>query len=499
MIPSSNGLPTPLATLDDVLDGGDTSEKPVKVFVGHNLGNRVFLISLPMHEFYGMSEVANEPARDGDTIAQRKLDPAHAHKLATYILKGLVSAAIDYREGRNQPVSEAMNAVLRKMGPQPYLSMQPIVVNIRDCDVRGADIRGIRLLDKQTDETTGFKVFLSQRHVLWVVDGQHRRKAMQMVFEFLELLRSSRNYPKKGNLVPFGDGEALTSEEVKVWEECFERARTFCTVSVEVHLGLKPDAERQLFHDLNRLGKKVDTNLALQFDNSNPVNLFIKERLMDELGLGVVENDVKNWSDDDGRIVRKDLVSVNAILLLNRTNINGATPQAIEGRTDTAYWFWSAIREIEGFGEDRAREKTVAAQPVVLKAIAKLVYDFSFSNRRPDDGDDLTERLLSSLADIDFSHSNPMWRYYNMSEEERQELGLAGLSKYLPSDETGNRDLGSFQGGFMRFGAKHNDIYPIVGDMIRWKIKLPNRHIKGRFADLDIDLDFPGEPAQSHI
>ncbi|RVD67222.1 hypothetical protein EN751_37940, partial [Mesorhizobium sp. M4A.F.Ca.ET.029.04.2.1] len=87
-------------------------------------------------------------------------------------------------------------------------------------------------------------------------------------------------------MVPFGDGQAISGDELQVWEECFERARTFCTVAVEVHLGLQPDEERQLFHDLNRLGKKVDTNLALQFDNSNPVNLFIKERLMEELGLG---------------------------------------------------------------------------------------------------------------------------------------------------------------------------------------------------------------------
>ena len=82
MIPSQNGLPTPLGTLDDVLDGGDTSEKPMKVFVGHNLGNRTFLMQVPMHEFFGLSEVANDPGRDGDTVAQRKLDPAHAAKLA---------------------------------------------------------------------------------------------------------------------------------------------------------------------------------------------------------------------------------------------------------------------------------------------------------------------------------------------------------------------------------------------------------------------------------
>lgn len=28
----------------------------------------------------------------------------------------------------------------------------------------------------------------------------------------------------------------------------------------------------------------------------------------------------------------------------------------------------------------------------------------------------------------------------------------------------------------MRFGAKQNDIYPVIGDMIRWKLNLPNRH-----------------------
>ena len=36
--------------------------------------------------------------------------------------------------------------------------------------------------------------------------------------------------------------------------------------------------------------------------------------------------------------------------------------------------------------------------------------------------------------------------------------------------------MGSYQGGVMRFGAKHNDIYPILGDMIRWKLDLPSRH-----------------------
>jgi hypothetical protein len=117
----------------------------------------------------------------------------------------------------------------------------------------------------------------------------------------------------------------------------------------------------------------------------------------------------------------------------------------------------------------------VAAQPVVLKAIAKLVYDFSFSNRKPENGAELTETMLSKLTDLDFSHDNPMWRYYELVPEQREQSGLAGLSSYLPSEDGANRDLGSFQGGYMRFGAKHNDIYPIIGDMIRWRLGLPAR------------------------
>ncbi len=174
-------------------------------------------------------------------------------------------------------------------------------------------------------------------------------------------------------------------------------------------------------------------------------------------------------------MLRKDLVAVNAILLLNKTNINGATPQMIEGRTGMAFDFWSAVSDIDGFGDPQARERTVAAQPVVLKAIAKLIFDYSFSNRKPENGEEIAKQIIQSLSDIDFSHDNPMWNFYNLTPEELEGHGLTELAAYLPTNESGNRDLGSMQSGFMRFGSKHNDIYPVIGDMIRWKLKLPAR------------------------
>jgi hypothetical protein len=479
MYPKLKEMPTPLATLDDLMESGDASEKPFKVFIGHNLGNRTFLTLLPMHEFFGLSEVANDRARDGDTIAQRKLDPAHAQKLAVYLLKGLVAAAIERFRIKNQTVPQAFLDVQEKLGKQPYLSLQPLVVNIRECDPAGANLRGERLLADTNAETVCFRVYLGQRHILWVIDGQHRRKGMEIVFAFLEHVRSTGSYAKKGSLFPSDDGVA-TKEELSVWEECFSVARGHSTVAVEVHLGLSPEEERQLFHDLNNLGKKVETSLALQFDNSNPINLFIKDTIIGELGFDVVEKDITDWHADTGAVSRKDLVAVNAILFLNKTNIGGATPPLVSPKVELAKQFWTAVSAIPGFGEEQAKEQTVAAQPVVLKALAKLVYDFAFSPRRDDDADVYLEKLLSSLSDIDLSHSNPMWRYYEMSEVDRESNGLKGLAEYLPpTDDGANRDIGAFQNGYMRFGAKHNDIFPIISDMVRWQLDLPKRqHVK---------------------
>jgi hypothetical protein len=190
----------------------------------------------------------------------------------------------------------------------------------------------------------------------------------------------------------------------------------------------------------------------------------------------VVEKDVTDWHEDTGALSRKDLVAVNAILFLNKSNIGGAPPPVVSPRTETAFRFWETVTQIAGFGEHGAKEKTVAAQPVVLKALAKLVYDFGFSPRRGDHGDTHLETLLSGLTDIDFGHDNPMWRYYEMSDAERDAAGLTPLKSYLPAQDGANRDIGKFQGNVMRFGAKHNDIYPILGDMVRWRLGLPNRH-----------------------
>ena len=69
--------------------------------------------------------------------------------------------------------------MLHLLGEQPYFSLQPLVCNIRNVPVGGTGdggVRGLRL-ETTSGETAAFKVFLSERHILWVVDGQHRRHA----------------------------------------------------------------------------------------------------------------------------------------------------------------------------------------------------------------------------------------------------------------------------------------------------------------------------------
>lgn len=465
-----------LDNLDALVESGDANETPFNVFIGHNLGHRVFTMSVPFRKFKEISAVAND--RDAGPVAQRSLDEAHAKKLAVYMTKGLVSAAKMRRLTTGKEVPEVFDAILRKLGEQPYFSLQPIVCNIRNTTAAGTGpggIRGIRL-ETEKGETAAFKVFLSEKHILWVVDGQHRRHAADQVMTFLEEVRRSGKYPGKGAVLFADKGKVVSKEEMDVWNEAYEAARSYTTLTVEVHLGLDIAQERQLFHDLNRLAKKVDSSLAFQFDGSNPITLFIKNKLRGDLGLQITDSEPKDWAEDTGALVFKDLVAINATAFLNKGNVVGATPSIIAPREDIVANLWARISDIDNFGISRAKEKTVAAQPVLLKALAKITFDLNFSNRRPHNADELFAQFLERFPSINFGHDNPMWNYYGLTEQERISKGLETLKDFLPEETTGvNRDIGSLQGDYIRFGAKHNDIYPILADMIRWATGLPSR------------------------
>ncbi|WP_218007702.1 DNA sulfur modification protein DndB [Priestia aryabhattai] len=483
MIPTSSDLnPKPL---NQLIQRGDTSDMQLKAFICNNLGYSTLLAKMPMYDFYRMSDVANERSENGEPVTQRKLDLKHATELARYILKGLISTAIYEYTIKGKDPSEAHTRLQKMIGKQPYAALQPIVTNLRTAGINGKNLRA-QQIETSEREGVGIRLWLGQRDILWVVDGQHRRKAMQIVIDFLEEIRVEQKYPaKKNTLFPHNrDDRNVPTDELTVWSECYEITRAVCSVSVEIHLGLEVLEERQLFHDLNNLAKKVETSLALEFDSSNPVNAFIKEELIEKNLIRISPGDITDWHKDDGGITRKHIVSVNAHLLLNKSNINGATPGIVQERLVIAKRFWEAVLQIPGFGEESAKAKTVAAQPVVLKALAKLTYDFAFGRFS---NEQLLNKLLDRITDLDFSHDNPMWRYYQLTPEEIDLHGLNGLDIYLPDNSTGNRDPGLYEEttGWMRFGNRHNDIFPILADMIRWKINLPNRHKERETEELN--------------
>ncbi|WYV99103.1 hypothetical protein Amme3_00107 [Pseudomonas phage vB_PpuM-Amme-3] len=481
---TNEGLPTPITNIEDLLKEADSSARPEKVFIGHNLGHRTFLTLIPMKDFYAMSKVANERQPDGSPATQRPLNEGHATGLAKYILRGLISAAIAYRRNFNKPESPALTELQRVMGAQTYMSMQPIIANLRTCAPDGAGIEGKRM--ESDGETACFKVYLGQRDLLYVIDGQHRRYAMDLVFEFLTEIRLNRKYPRKPKLFE-GDFKAFIEPDVlAAWDECDEVARGFCKIAVEIHLGLGVQEEQQLFHDLNNLAKKVEKSLALKFDSANPINRFIQSDLLPSILQwdDVADGDQANWKQDTGRWTFRDLAAVNAILFLNKTSIASASPTDVEDKQEIASRMWDEVSKVPGFGMAGAKSKTVAAQPVVVKAIAKLVYDLAFGRKRDENSESDLDKLLSNLHLLNFAHNNPVWRFYQMTEQERVRAKLAGLREYLPDGGATTRDIGSYdkQTGWMKFGTRHNDIYPIIGDMIRWQLQLPSRHA-GKEAD----------------
>ncbi|NDV24427.1 hypothetical protein [Desulfovibrio sp. JC022] len=111
----------------------------------------------------------------------------------------------------------------------------------------------------------------------------------------------------------------------------------------------------------------------------------------------------------------------------------------------------------------------------MLKSLAKLTHDCAFGQNN--DAEQL-EMLFSKIEEIDFSHETPVWRYYDLSEEEVTENRLEKLREYLPDDSDGKqRSVGLYNTSSktMNFAGHDKDKMQILGDMIRFMCGLPSR------------------------
>ena len=451
---------------------------------GNNFGNPTMLVAMPIRQFYDQSQVANQqtidksPDMKGEPIAQRPLDKAHASALATYMLKGTIKSSIISFEQKKEPVPPSLLKLRERVGDQPYVALQPITVNLRKTPFGEFD----NVFPKRNADgvTVGFQIGIASHHTLWVIDGQHRRFAMDMLFEFIRDIIQTRSFPSRNVGVFPGSkkGASIDQDEMEAWNLVYDQLTGPNTIVVEVHLGLSIEQERQLFHDLNKLVKRVAAGLALKFDTANPVNQFVNEHLINSGAVKVTESDHPDWHKDTGAFTRKDLTSINSLMFLGVMSEKKATPIHIQEYSDHAKRFWKQVVEIPHMGEPGSRANTVAAQPVVLKAIAKLLRQLG----RDDKGPQLQADLLNNFAKFNYSHTNRLWRYYQLKSggvsAQELETEFPKLATYLPSDDEGyNRDIGAFdnQKDWFRFSARTNDVIPILGDMFRWMISAPSR------------------------
>lgn len=461
--------------LSDLARTGGRSTVALPILNGFNMGTQTLAMTMPLETFREISVVANE-ARIRETggsvsdIAQRPLDKSHAKDLALYILRGLLSSVKSrwILEGRHVP--DELNDFLADLGVGTYQALQPFTANMKDCNPDELDVEYV-------ENATVVHIHKSQ--LLRVVDGQHRRAGYEMLSTWLQRLMSDGSYPGVvrggGLLAPEREDMRLTKEEAEIWSAVVTEARVHLTVDVTVHLGLDAAQERQLFHDLNNLGKKPPAALSITYDQANPISVFTREVLEDEKRLGglkVIDSGTKKSGRDreEDSIYRDDLTSICAILFAGATNPAGIMPAVVNKNYDYGRKFFEAITSQPFFAGTGWHTKSLLAQPSMLKGLAQLVYTFHGSRE-----ENLVKRdaLLDALQNrcIDFSITNQLWHAYFLSPEER-ESKFPGLEEYITPE--GTRKLFATWDearGLFQFTTNTRDVMRYIGDLIRWDLR----------------------------
>jgi hypothetical protein len=474
------------------------------VFSGTNLGRFTLTSRMSIAEFYEMSAVGNRDTvakeeHQGEFVAQRKLIPAHARGLAIYVLRGLVVSAILARRQDQLGNEPEVIRIRDDLAGGPYAALQPIVCNVRALKFGGDDLP----MDFASEKSLPFfKVGLTSSQKLWVVDGQHRREAFGMVMKFLEDITKTGAYSSSKNALyspeSAGFDGRLNSAELNFWREVHDLALQECSVTVEIHLGLGLKEEGQLFADLNSRGKTLHASLLAQFDKSDAIAAMIGEKLVD--GDNPIirfpihdESDTKSW--DDAGMTLKDVVTVNRLLVHGSNSPKPTPPSVANAKLPFVERFWTVVQSISGFGTERQRSKTVAGQPVVLKALAKLAYDHAFGVPRLYDEEGLKTLYDAILTrKLAFDHNERLWSALFLNDDER-DAEFPGINEYVYlGDQFKGGELDKTN-GWVRYGPAHNDIYPRLGDLIRYKLRLKNRGAaekarnKVRLAELVSNLD----------
>lgn len=489
-------IPAHPQTLADLTNALDSQTRSYVALVGENLGSLTLKLSLSLRQFIDISWVANRTNNAAnaqfadEAVAQRNLIPGHAKALAQYTLMGLVNAQLREIKSKGGQIAPAIEKLASYLPSGPYAALQPIVCNIRQCLFGGGDITIASITDRNDTPTGVYRVSLSQKHLLYVVDGQHRREGFDYVLDFLKDVTRTYKYPKKGIFIPPNYSDELISEsEHDFWQKILETALIKSTIAVEVHLGLSGEQEQQMFVDLNARAKPLQVSFVNSFDHSDPLNKYINEILVgEEIIQPPSDADQSDWHHDTGQLKRKDLLQVCSLLFNGKTSSTLITPALVSERADFGRKFWKSIASVPDFGTKGARSKTVLQQTVVQKGIAKLAYDLGYGTRTLQNHPHLAE-LFSAIPSnsLDFSHTNEIWRALFMTKGERA-AAFPGIENFVFVPDGTNLDAGNWDDAnhWVRYGSRHNDVYPRIGDLIRFKLGFnPRPTVSNAIADAE--------------
>lgn len=441
---------------------------------GRNLGYPTFTTTMDIGMLLDQTRVGNDAAAADDPsgdglVTQRPLNVAHATKMAAFTMGSLLTCMTRPAPlGKGKTLPEDAQRILDHLGQQQYYSWAPLVCSVRD-SLTEVRIRRAEFFNKEgkrikTDER---EIDLKVDTNIWVVDGQHRRYGFQLVSEWIKKIVDDRRYPRVKDAFPSGMGK-VTDEAVAFWREVKKLLWNEFTVTVELHFGLSPKQERQLFYFLNDLSRAVPSAISHSFDSGNAINQFTSSLFED----GTIDKDLiesasqVNW--DDAAWLRLDsLNAVNARMFLNATSMDGAKATVVNPRTEQGKAFWEAVMKIPNVTD---RKKSVAAQPAMLKAMARAYYDIVWGRGHGNLSEDAAETFLTLLPAVDFSHKNKLW-HLDKSAIQNFKTGLVNsktLEEVLPTNWQ-TKTIGSADAqGCFRYDSRHNEILVLLAPILRY-------------------------------
>lgn len=389
-----------------------------------NQGSPTFTGRLTLEQFLLHTVVHNAKwAKDAgeslDTVTQRELIDAHAAGLATFILQGLVDATIQRATEAGFPESmvERLQEIQNRIGWSAHYGLPQVTFVLPG----EPQVQMIHV----GDEVVGARLMMPAGRRFVVADGQHRREAVQRVREFLNEVITNHRTPKSGKVYPAQDAP-LVREDVEAWvavQETFNNS----TIAYEAHLGLSVPAAKQMFTNYNSKGRPVAVKTNLEFDQSNPINRFAKDWLVDQLVRGGVS---ANHFD------LRALASINGFLFLGKTSIKSAPFNlgTIEPRSKE---FWTHVIA----SNDWKRPGTLLQEVPVLKGLAKAWF-YVFTAKR-------NNRL---------ARANALRNYISTTTFDDAWIdSVPGLAEHT---------LAARAGGARRFAPTHNDIVARLVDHV---------------------------------